>query len=47
VLLLPAAMLAWQVARLDIHNPALCLTLFQSNRDVGLLVALAFLAGRL
>ncbi|MBC9209505.1 4-hydroxybenzoate octaprenyltransferase [Roseomonas aerophila] len=47
VLLLPAAMLAWQVARLDIHNPALCLRLFQSNRDVGLLIALAFLAGRL
>jgi 4-hydroxybenzoate polyprenyltransferase len=46
-LLLPAAMLAWQVVRLDIHNPALCLRLFQSNREVGLLVALAFLAGRL
>jgi 4-hydroxybenzoate polyprenyltransferase len=46
-LLLPAAMLARQVVRLDIHNPALCLRLFQSNREVGLLVALAFLAGRL
>jgi 4-hydroxybenzoate polyprenyltransferase len=47
VLLAPAAMLAWQVTRLDIHDPALCLRLFQSNRETGLLVVLAFLAGRL
>ncbi|MFC7553599.1 hypothetical protein ACFQU7_17150 [Pseudoroseomonas wenyumeiae] len=40
-------MLAWQVTRLDIHDPALCLRLFQSNRETGLLVVLAFLAGRL
>jgi len=46
-LLLPAVLLLWQVGRLDIHNPALCLRLFQRNREVGLLVALAFLAGRL
>ncbi|MBO1075086.1 4-hydroxybenzoate octaprenyltransferase [Roseomonas marmotae] len=46
-LLLPAAMLARQVVMLDIHNPVLCLRLFQSNRDVGLLIVLAFLAGRL
>ncbi|PHK94304.1 4-hydroxybenzoate octaprenyltransferase [Pseudoroseomonas rhizosphaerae] len=46
-LLLPALVLGWQVARLDIHDPARCLRLFQNNREVGLLIALAFLAGRL
>jgi 4-hydroxybenzoate polyprenyltransferase len=46
-LLLPAAVLARQVVRLDIHDPALCLRLFQSNREAGLAVALAFLIGRL
>jgi 4-hydroxybenzoate polyprenyltransferase len=45
--LLPAAcLLAWQVFRLDIDNPALCLRLFKANRDVGLLVALAILLAR-
>jgi 4-hydroxybenzoate polyprenyltransferase len=33
-----AAHLAWQVARLDIADPALCLRLFQSNRDAGLIL---------
>jgi 4-hydroxybenzoate polyprenyltransferase len=46
-LALPAALLARQVLRLDIHDPALCLRLFQANREVGLAIALAFLAGRL
>jgi 4-hydroxybenzoate polyprenyltransferase len=46
-LALPAALLAWQVATLDIHDPARCLALFKLNREAGLLVALAFLAGRL
>jgi 4-hydroxybenzoate polyprenyltransferase len=46
-LLLPAALLARQVVRLDIHDPAGCLQLFKSNREVGLAVALAFLIGRL
>ncbi|MES2713257.1 MAG: 4-hydroxybenzoate octaprenyltransferase [Pseudomonadota bacterium] len=46
-LVVPAAMLAWQVMRLDIHDPAGCLRLFKSNRDVGLAVALALIAGRL
>lgn len=46
-MLAPAALLAWQIGRLDIHDPALCLRLFQRNREVGLLIALAFLAGRL
>ena len=41
----PAGVLAWQVARLDIDAPARCLRLFQSNREVGLAVALAILAG--
>jgi 4-hydroxybenzoate polyprenyltransferase len=33
-----AAHLAWQVRRLDIDDPALCLTLFKSNRDAGLIL---------
>jgi 4-hydroxybenzoate polyprenyltransferase len=33
-----AAHLAWQIARLDIADPALCLRLFQSNRDAGLIL---------
>ncbi len=45
-LALPAALLGWQVWRLDIHNPAGCLMLFRLNREVGFAVALAFLAGR-
>ena len=31
-----AAHLAWQVWRLDIHDPDLCLRLFKANRDAGL-----------
>ena len=45
-LALPAAMLAWQVARLDINDPALCLRLFKANREVGLAVGLAIVLGR-
>jgi 4-hydroxybenzoate polyprenyltransferase len=33
------AHLAWQLARLDIDDPALCLQLFRSNRDAGLILA--------
>ena len=33
-----AAHLGWQVARLDIGDPALCLRIFRSNRDAGLLL---------
>jgi 4-hydroxybenzoate polyprenyltransferase len=33
-----AGHLAWQVVRLDITDPALCLRLFKSNRDAGLLL---------
>jgi 4-hydroxybenzoate polyprenyltransferase len=46
-LLLPVGLLARQVVLLDIRDPALCLSLFKANRDVGLAVALAFLIGRL
>ena len=33
-----AAHLAWQIARLKIGDPALCLRVFKSNRDAGLLL---------
>jgi 4-hydroxybenzoate polyprenyltransferase len=33
-----AGHLAWQIKRLDISNPALCLRVFKSNRDAGLLL---------
>jgi 4-hydroxybenzoate polyprenyltransferase len=33
-----AAHLGWQIARLDIGDPALCLRVFKSNRDAGLLL---------
>jgi 4-hydroxybenzoate polyprenyltransferase len=33
-----AAHLAWQVVRLDIHDPVLCLAVFKSNRDAGLIL---------
>jgi 4-hydroxybenzoate polyprenyltransferase len=33
-----AAHLAWQIARLDIDDPDLCLMLFKSNRDAGLVL---------
>ena len=44
-LALPAALLARQVVMLDIHDPAGCLRLFRANREAGLAVALAILAG--
>ncbi|MFC0410234.1 4-hydroxybenzoate octaprenyltransferase [Roseomonas elaeocarpi] len=46
-MILPAALLLRQVVQLRIDDPALCLALFRSNREVGLAVALAFLIGRL
>jgi len=33
-----AAHLAWQIARLKIEDGALCLSIFKSNRDAGLLL---------
>lgn len=44
-LALPAALLARQVVALDINDPAGCLRLFRANREVGLSVGLAILAG--
>jgi len=44
-LALPAALLARQVLVLDIDDPAGCLRLFRSNREVGLAIGLAILAG--
>ena len=42
-LVLFAAHLGWQVWRLDVNDPALCLALFKSNRDAGLLLFAAML----
>jgi 4-hydroxybenzoate polyprenyltransferase len=39
-----AAHLAWQISRLEISDPALCLRIFQSNRDAGLLLFAGLLA---
>ena len=36
--------LAWQVTRLDINNGANCLSVFKSNRDLGLIMFLAIVA---
>ncbi|MFN3642036.1 MAG: 4-hydroxybenzoate octaprenyltransferase [Gemmobacter sp.] len=41
------AHLGWQLARLDIDDGALCLTLFRSNRDAGLILALFLAAAAL
>jgi len=38
-----AAHLAWQVWRIDVEDPGLCLRLFKSNRDAGLLLFAAML----
>lgn len=40
-------LLAWQIRRLDIHNPGQCLRLFHLNREVGLVVAAAIVLGRM
>jgi 4-hydroxybenzoate polyprenyltransferase len=42
-----AAHLAWQIVRLDIFDPALCLRIFKSNRDAGLLLFAGLLADAL
>jgi len=40
-----AAHFAWQIRTVDIDDPKRCLTIFRSNRDAGLIVALAFALG--
>ena len=45
LMIVPAALMVWQIIRLDIDNPARCLALFKLNREVGLVVALAILVG--
>ncbi len=39
-----AAHLIWQIRRLQISDPALCLRIFKSNRDAGLLLFMGLLA---
>jgi 4-hydroxybenzoate polyprenyltransferase len=39
-----AAHLVWQIRRLQISDPALCLRIFRSNRDAGLLLFIGLLA---
>jgi 4-hydroxybenzoate polyprenyltransferase len=46
LLALPAALMAWQVARLNPSDPAACLRLFKLNRETGLLLIPALLAAR-
>ncbi len=38
-----AGHLAWQIRAIDIANPALCLRLFKSNRDAGLILFVALI----
>jgi 4-hydroxybenzoate polyprenyltransferase len=42
-----AAHLGWQIERLDIDDPDLCLRLFKSNRDAGLILFAALVADTL
>ena len=44
-LAVPAILLARQVVALDINDPAGCLRLFRANREVGVAIGLAILAG--
>jgi 4-hydroxybenzoate polyprenyltransferase len=46
-MLVPAALLARQIVNLDIDKPEICLSLFKSNREVGLAVAAAILIGQI
>jgi 4-hydroxybenzoate polyprenyltransferase len=42
-----ASHLGWQIRRLEIGDPALCLRLFKSNRDAGLMLFIGLLADAL
>jgi 4-hydroxybenzoate polyprenyltransferase len=44
-MLVAGAHLLWQLRTLDIDRPLLCLVLFKSNRDTGVLVAAALILG--
>jgi 4-hydroxybenzoate polyprenyltransferase len=46
VLAVGAALLVWQIVTLDIGDPARCLRLFRSNRDFGLVLFVAIVAGQ-
>ncbi|MBU0725799.1 MAG: 4-hydroxybenzoate octaprenyltransferase [Alphaproteobacteria bacterium] len=46
VLAVGAIQLCWQARRIDIDNPADCLATFKSNRDFGLIVLAALVAGQ-
>ncbi len=37
--------MVWQMRRLDIDDPQICLVLFRSNRDAGLIPVLFMLIG--
>ncbi len=43
----PAALLAWQIIRININDPGLCLGLFKLNRETGAAIGLAILLGHL
>ena len=45
VLAVVAGHFAWQIVRLEMDDPANCLSTFKSNRDLGLVVLVAILAG--
>jgi 4-hydroxybenzoate polyprenyltransferase len=44
-LALVAAHFAWQIIHVDIHDGANCLSTFKSNRDLGLIMLGAIVAG--
>jgi 4-hydroxybenzoate polyprenyltransferase len=46
-LILVSAHFGWQIARLKINDPANCLVIFKSNRELGVLMFMAILAGNL
>ena len=44
-LIVVAGHLGWQIASLKINDPAICLAVFKSNRDLGALLFVAILLG--